>query len=216
MKFRIILDILFELLSKRRLTASELAEKHQISPRTVYRYVDVLATAVPVHIKRGREGGICLPDSYKLPANFLTSEEFSAAIEALSTAYEKSGENRFLNAIKKLSETEKNTMQVGALTGEFENFLIDTKETTLHFEKIKIIEQALREKLVLELEYGEKNSILRIEPHMLVFQEGSWYIFSFCHLERRFRLFPLSEILSVTKTQESFHARPFQKTDIPL
>ena len=78
MKFQVILDILFELLSRRRVTANSLAEKHKLSPRTVYRYVEVLSTAVPIRIKRGRDGGICLPDSYKLPVNFLTEAELSA------------------------------------------------------------------------------------------------------------------------------------------
>ena len=107
MKFQVILDILFDLLSNRKLTASGLAEKYGVSTRTIYRYVDVLSTAVPVRIKRGRDGGVCLPDSFKLPVNFLTDEELSAAIEALSTAYEKSAEERFLSALRKLSAEEK-------------------------------------------------------------------------------------------------------------
>lgn len=212
MKFQVILDILFELLSKRRVTANYLAEKHGLSPRTVYRYVEVLAVAVPVRIKRGRDGGICLPDSYKLPVNFLTEAELSAAIEALSAAYEKSAEERFLSAIRKLSAEEKNVAKTDFLVGETGNFFIDTKETKKQFEKLQILEEALREKTVVEIEC--KGASLRIEPHALVLKENAWFVYAFWYTQRTFRLFPLADVSSVSKTEESFRARPFQKTDV--
>jgi len=72
MKFAILLEILFELLAKRKVTATYLAEKHEISTRTVYRYIDLLSLTVPIYIKRGRNGGICITDNYKLPVGFMT------------------------------------------------------------------------------------------------------------------------------------------------
>ena len=64
MKFGILLSILFDLLIKRKITASYIAEKHEISPRTVYRYIDALSLAVPIYVKRGRDGGFCISDNY--------------------------------------------------------------------------------------------------------------------------------------------------------
>ena len=83
MKFSILIDMLFDLLSKRKITAAYLAEKYQISPRTVYRYVDLLAQKLPVSVKRGRNGGIYLSDSYRLPVGFMSADEYTAAINAL-------------------------------------------------------------------------------------------------------------------------------------
>ena len=87
MKFYYLLDILFELLAKRKVTASYLAEKHEISVRSVYRYVDLLSINVPIYVKRGRDGGICISDSYKLPVGFMTKEEYESAMEALDAMY---------------------------------------------------------------------------------------------------------------------------------
>lgn len=212
MKFQVILDILFELLSRRRVTANSLAEKHKLSPRTVYRYVEVLSTAVPIRIKRGRDGGICLPDSYKLPVNFLTEAELSAAIEALSAAYEKSAEERFLSAIRKLTAEEKNAQKSELLVGETDSIFVDSKETKRQFSKLQILEEAIREKTVVEIDYAKRD--FRIEPHALVLKETAWFVYGFSHVERNFQLFPLSKISSVSKTEEPFRARPFQKTDI--
>ena len=103
MKFSILLDILFALLIKRKATAPYFAEKHGISVRTVYRYIDLLSITVPVYVKRGRDGGICISDSYKLPVGFMTKEEYDAAIESLTAMYAQLPQERFLSTMRKLS-----------------------------------------------------------------------------------------------------------------
>ncbi len=103
MKFSILLSILFDLLSKRKVTATELAQKHGVSTRTVYRYIDLLSTSAPVCVERGRNGGIFIHEEFKLPVDFFTEEEFSAIVEALETAYENQPQERFLKAKRKLT-----------------------------------------------------------------------------------------------------------------
>ena len=94
--------MLFDLLSKRKITAAYLAEKYDISPRTVYRYVDRLSMVVPIYVKTGRNGGIFLPDNYKLSKGFFNKADYDATLEALKLAYESSLDERFLNAQNKL------------------------------------------------------------------------------------------------------------------
>jgi len=85
MQFKILLDILFELLQKQKLTASYIARKHELSPRTVYRYVEKLSECVPLQVKRGRDGGIFLSECYKLPLNFMTETEYVSVRAASAT-----------------------------------------------------------------------------------------------------------------------------------
>ena len=103
MKFVILLDIFFELLAKQKVPAPYFAQKYDVSVRTVYRYVDRLSMAVPVYVKTGRNGGICIPDTYKLPKGFFTKEDYSAILESLSLAYERNPDEKFLNAQRKLT-----------------------------------------------------------------------------------------------------------------
>lgn len=104
MKFSILLSILFDLLAKRKVTAAELAEKYDISARTVYRYVDLLSTSAPVCVQRGRNGGIFIQEQFKLPVDFMTEEEYSATVEALETVYQQQPQERFLKAKRKLGQ----------------------------------------------------------------------------------------------------------------
>ncbi len=104
MRDDILLRLLFELLDARRVTATALAEKYNLSPRTVYRYIRRLSSILPIEITRGRAGGVSLPTSYRLPTDFFTAEEHAATLEALSLAYSTTGEARFLKAKRKLTE----------------------------------------------------------------------------------------------------------------
>ena len=102
MKFKTVLDMLFELLKKRKVTAVYFSKKYGISIRTVYRYVDELKSGLPLIVTRGRNGGIALPDNYKLPVNYMTADEYAAAIEGLEIAYCHNPQERFLVAKEKL------------------------------------------------------------------------------------------------------------------
>ena len=57
---------------------------------------------VPIYVKTGRNGGIFLPDTYKLSKGFFSKTDYDATLEALKLAYESSSDERFLNAQNKL------------------------------------------------------------------------------------------------------------------
>ena len=222
MKFTILLEILFDLLAKRKLTAAYLAEKYEISQRTVYRYIDLLSMSVPIYIKRGRNGGICISDNYKLPVGFMTKEEYASAIEALEAMYSQLPEERFLAAKRKLSAQTKSETRELVLSGEIGTILVDGGawgDTRAFSDKLRLVEECIQNRLVLEIEYhsraGEKTH-RKIEPHVLVFKQSVWYVYAFCHKQRAFRLFRLGRIFSALNTEERFQKRPFKREDIPL
>ena len=218
MKVSILLDMLFDLLSKRKVTAAYFSEKYNLSPRTVYRYVEVLSQDLPLFVKRGRNGGICLSDSYRLPVGFMTAEEYSAAIDALGKAYARSAEPRYLNARRKLSaqvKTERNTLTVA---GDSNGFFIEEPLPTLTG-KARIVNECIREERLLECTYTEKSGEVltgNIEPHAMLFRHGVWYVYAFCHLRRAFHVFSLGRLTALRKTEEFFRKRPFEPSDIPL
>lgn len=222
MKFAILLDILFDLLVKRKATAGYFSEKHEISVRTVYRYIDLLSMTVPVYVKRGRDGGICISDSYKLPVGFMTKEEYEAAIEALAAMYAQLPEERFLAATRKLSAQIKSEARDLALSGDIGTILVDGGtwgDTRAFSDRLKLVEECIKTRAVLEIEYhartGEKTR-RKIEPHVLVYKQAVWYLYAFCHKQRAFRLFRLGRVFSAVKTEETFTRREFSREDIPL
>ncbi|WP_432536334.1 helix-turn-helix transcriptional regulator [Kineococcus arenarius] len=83
MKASRLLHLLLLLQTRQRITTTELAERLEVSRRTVLRDVEALSTAgVPVYAERGRNGGIVLLPGARLDASHLEPRE----LEALSVA----------------------------------------------------------------------------------------------------------------------------------
>lgn len=76
MKDYLIFAIFIFLIKKRRTTAVEIAQEFEISPRSVYRYIDALSLlGVPVVTKLGKGGGIEVVGNFYLESVTLTKEE---------------------------------------------------------------------------------------------------------------------------------------------
>jgi predicted DNA-binding transcriptional regulator YafY len=221
-KYSILVDILFELLAKRKVTAVYLADKFGVSPRTIYRYVDDLSDCIPVTVDRGRAGGICIADNFKLPKGFMTTEEYESTIEALETMYAQLPQERFLEAKRKLSTQMKSESRDLALSGDVGAILVDGGtwgDSNSYSEKLKLFEESVKNQRVLEIDYRARtgeSSKRKIEPHVLVFKQNVWYVYAFCHKQRAFRLFRIGRVFAVNQTEETFQKRPFSRQDVPL
>ena len=88
--------IVYTLLDTGKCTASELAEKLEVSVRTIYRGLDALSAAgIPVYATQGKGGGVSLLPEYVLDNVLLSGEEkekILMALQDLSVADETAGE----------------------------------------------------------------------------------------------------------------------------
>ena len=221
MKYQITTSILFDLLAGKKITAKTIAEKYGVSERSARRYIELLSKSVPLSIQRGRSGGVVIADNYKLPVGFLTEEEYTAILESLSLSYANSAEERFLNAKRKLTLQEKQEKKDFALRENAGTLLIDGffGDVYSFSNKIRLFEEGIRERKILQIEYLSKSNEStkrKIEPHLLVFSDGTWSLYAFCRTKRDFRLFNVGRILAVFKTEERYRIRPFDESSVPV
>lgn len=220
MKYQTMIDMLFTLLLRRRVSAGELAARYDISVRTVYRYIDEMTVAgIPIDVARGSGGGIYISDAYKLPKGYMTREEYDRAIGAMQAMESELHDPALESAIRKLSAKAKEERRDGAITG---NILVDsgTWGSERKFsEKLSLLERATAEREALEIDYVARDgqhSRRTILPHLLVYKQNIWYVYAFCRMRGAFRLFKVGRMRSIVKTGEFFEPMPFSRDDVPL
>ncbi len=220
MKYQTMIDMLFTLLLRRRVSAGELAARYDISVRTVYRYIDEMTVAgIPIDVARGSGGGIYISDAYKLPKGYMTREEYDRAIGAMQARESELHDPALESAIRKLSAKAKEERRDGAITG---NILVDsgTWGSERKFsEKLSLLERATAEREALEIDYVARDgqhSRRTILPHLLVYKQNIWYVYAFCRMRGAFRLFKVGRMRSIVKTGEFFEPMPFSRDDVPL
>ena len=220
MKYQVMMGILFTLLKNRRATAQELAAQFDISPRSVYRYIEEMTVAgIPIDVARGQYGGIYISDAYKLPRGFLTRTEYERAVAAMRAMDSEWQDEALSSAIRKLTSQMKSERQDEAVTGEI---LVDSgtwgKESRFS-DKLLLLERAVKAREALEIDYvdrGGGRTHRVILPHLLVYKQNIWYIFAFCRKRDAFRLFKVGRIRTAFSTGETFERLPFTRADIPL
>lgn len=220
MKYQIMIKMLMLLTTRRKVTAGEIAERFDISVRSVYRYVDELNIAgVPLDIVRGRYGGIFIADTFKLPSGFFTRGEYAAVTNALTAMLSTMEDGDVLSALEKLKQQQKADKRELTVSG---NIIIDGgswADLGKFPQKMKVCEQAVRESMCLEIDYisreGEHSRRI-IDPHVLIFKQNVWYIYAFCHTRQSFRTFKIGRIKGARITGRTFTKKEIKKEEIPL
>ena len=81
-----LFKIVYYLLDKGQATAPELAEKFEVSVRTIYRDIDSLSEAgIPIYAETGRNGGIRLMNYFVLNKAVLSEDEKKEILTALQS-----------------------------------------------------------------------------------------------------------------------------------
>lgn len=220
MKYRVMLNMLILLTTKRKATAKEIADRFEISQRSVYRYVEELNVAgVPVDVVRGRYGGIFISDAYRLPSGYFTRGEYDAVINALEAMSGQLTDIDLTTALEKLTSRRKEDKRELSVCG---NIIVDGgswADMGSFSEKMKVCEQAVKDCMSLDIDYisrGGEHSRRIIDPYVLVFKQNVWYVYAFCHSRQDFRTFKIGRIKLARFTGKTFEKREITRDEIPL
>ena len=103
MKIDRLIGILSILLQKEKVTAPELAEKFEVSRRTIGRDLDVLSKAgIPVQTVQGAGGGIRIMEGYRMDRTLLTSKDMQMILAGLRSLDSIGGSRYYRQLMEKL------------------------------------------------------------------------------------------------------------------
>jgi predicted DNA-binding transcriptional regulator YafY len=212
-KFDRIIAILILLQSRRTITASDIADKFNISVRTVYRDINSLCEAgVPVAATAGR--GYSMMEGYNIPPIMFNKEELTAILTAeklIEKFTDKSILKNFNSATAKIRSILK--YQDKELLEDFENNIavIRNRNFNENFNDSSILQKiinSISSKKALEIEYfsfySSETNIRIIEPIGIFLFENNWHTIAFCKMRNSYRNFRLDRIRKITPTEFDF------------
>lgn len=212
MKLDRMIGILSILLQREKVTAPYLAEKFEVSRRTINRDIEALCMAgIPIVIEQGKNGGISIMADYKIDKTLLSMSDMQAILAGLRSLDSVSGTNRYAQLMEKLSVGASNL-----LSGD-SHILIDL--SVWHKEslapKIELLHSAILSTKTVRFSYfaPKGESIRIIEPYHLIFQWSSWYVWGWCIKRQDFRLFKLNRMTNL-QMEESFEKRAVPLPDL--
>ena len=205
--------ILIQLQGKKIVRAAEIAERFQISLRTVYRDVKALQEAgVPVGAEAGT--GYYLVEGYHLPPVMFNKEEAAALLtgeKLMEQLSDQSNRRQFGNAMQKIR---------AVLRGSEKDFLESLEENIAVISRrpppaeefpnrfLSDIQYALGNHVMLKMEYfalhNEALTQREIEPIGIIYMMGYWYLIAWCRLRHAYRNFRMDRIRNIVVTCISY------------
>ncbi|MET9374286.1 YafY family protein [Streptomyces sp. NPDC002992] len=185
MKSDRLLSLLLLLQTRGLVPATELAERLEVSVRTIYRDVEALsASGVPVYAERGRHGGITLLPGFRTDVTGLTADESRALfVLAAQGAHAALGLDRALGSAlsKVMAALPAPHRPAAELTSR--RILVDPDRwmrTPLPAEDLDVLNRAVFADRRLRLRYRSSGApapkTYTVDPYGLVVKAGVWYL----------------------------------------
>lgn len=215
MKIDRLLAILTILLQHEQVTAPMLAERLEVSRRTISRDIDAICQAgIPIVTRQGGNGGISIAEGFKLDKSVLSIDELQsilAGLRSLQSVSRTSGVERLMHKL---------VAGKSAVISLKDNIVIDLAS---HYkaslpEKIELLKSAIGQRRLVCFDYYSGKGVTQrtVEPYQMVFKWTAWYLFGFCGSSGDFRLFKLNRLWDLGLLEEIFQPRdiPAGKRDL--
>ena len=204
--------ILTQLQSKRHITAEEIANRFEISLRTVYRDIRALEEAgVPLTGETGK--GYSLVEGYRLPPVMFDEKEAYSLLLAekvIEKFTDREISLRFQSALIKIKSVLKDRQKT-ALNHLDEQVVYYNRDMNTPDNKglaIQGILTSLSDFRVLQFNYTtflkEEITSRAVEPVGMYFSKENWYLIAYCKLREDYRTFRIDRIRDLQVTEKKF------------
>lgn len=213
MKLERLIGIITILQQKDKVTMAALAERFEVSCRTIQRDIDALCKAgIPIASMQGYGGGLAIADGYKFDKTILTKSELQAILAGLKSI-DSISKNAFSPTVLEKFSGNKNTVfaEQGRILIDLASWYQDSLS-----EKIEQIKQAIfRQESISFKYYSQKGQSDRIiEPYLIIFKWSAWYVYGYCPAQGDCRLFKLNRLWQLQNTNIHFEPREIPETEI--
>ncbi len=207
-----VLAVLELMQTHETVTNAQLAQKLEVSPRSVQRYITRLQDmGIPIEGKRGVGGHYRLRPGHRIPPLMFSNEEALTLVLGLHAL-----QHLGLDALAPMTETVKAKLHrvMPPSTIEHTQTLeqavqIGASPWVVHtdFEQLQLLLQAVRQHCVIQFEYSDNNkkiSTRTAQPSHAIHLDGRWYAVAWCQLRQATRVFRLDRLKHLTLCETTF------------
>lgn len=223
MRMERLIGIMCVLADVRRTTIGALAERFEVSARTIARDLDTLKQAgIPLVTFPGAGGGVGVIESFKVRRNLLSTHDVAKLYAALDGLRSIDGDQAVTRLIARLvPNADMNTRVAvdGLIALDLSSWFADGVEQ----EKLALLLDAARDRHCTRIEYIARSGRAArvVEPLRLIYKQSSWYLHAFCRERKALRLFKLKRIVTLDILDETFEPQDapplaLKATDAPL
>lgn len=211
MKIDRLISIIMVLLNCQKMSATKLANRFEVSPRTIYRDIEVIEKAgIPIFTTTGSEGGIGILPEFKIDKSLFTRSDIQTILMGLNSVSTALSSKEMIGTLEKVKNLlpKKQIIKANQITIDLTTWM-GNKSLLLLIEQIK---QALKESRLLQFSYCNNNGVIsnrQVEPYQLVLKETHWYLQAYCLEKQDFRIFKLFRISNLVIDTTSFIPRAF-------
>nr|WP_122012552.1 YafY family protein [Maliibacterium massiliense] len=209
-----LFGIIYALMQTPCITSRALAERFEVSVRTIRRDIEVLSgMGIPIYTRRGAGGGVCLMEGYVLDAALLSNaekQEILMGLEGLS-ATQGSQEAALLSKMRALFHQQGEAW----IEVDFSHWG-GGEMAQAAFARLK--EGILQQRLVHFTYYDAAGRTTQrsVAPLQLWFKGQAWYLKAHCMLRGAIRLFRVTRMQDITVSEQHFAREDYPQADGPV
>ena len=213
MKIDRLMGIVVYLLNNGRTSAQKLAEKFEVSARTIMRDLESLDQAgIPIQSFYGVDGGYQIMDSFVLDKQVATNQEYNwiiTALKGMASAYASKELEQTLAKIKSLKCKEETAFSID---------LGVAREDGKINKQLMLLEEAIEKKYVVRFSYinsHDEVKVIQVEPVRLQYKWYNWYLIGYYEKYHDYCMFKIVRMDSLEVT-EMKNSKKHNLSDIKL
>lgn len=203
MKIDRLFGITLYLLNHNKANAKVLAERFEVSLRTIQRDIEALCQAgIPIVSSFGVDGGYEILDSFKMERQLVGNNDYSfiiTALQGLASAYKSPQIDAVLEKMIALSFDRHTDSHI-----VLDFSVLQEKRNT--GQQLKILENAIVDKRVVSFSYTNADnqlSSLEVEPIAVTYKWYAWYLLAYTAPKNDYRLYKLIRMNDLKITNKS-------------
>ncbi|WP_304944455.1 helix-turn-helix transcriptional regulator [Vallitalea guaymasensis] len=207
-----LLAITTYLLNRNIVTGKKLAEKFEVSERTIQRDIETINMAgIPIVSLKGVSGGYQIMDTFKVMKQPMTNDDIEAiiiALKGLETTLENEQITKTLEKIKSLSSDNNEIISI--------DFSIINENQCIS-KYMKVLSDAIVNKKMVTVKYCNADQLItkrNIEPVMLKYMWYTWYVAAYCLDKQDYRIFKLNRIQEILQSNIDFEKQHIAEDEI--